>query len=378
MSASGVVRLKKSPEIGSLLPSMVYCDKSLTEDGFVVSLTEDIGHRFRVYVLLCRGPRGERCRYVGIVHTSELRHRMRKHWGLVTGGAHYTKMYPPQKILYLMTAPTEAAEAYVYFELLRAMDANKTWMLGGWVQTSSNPSRLDCLLAEQARRGMKELCFNCGQRRFEGEHKRLRKCPFTLRGVEYECPRQGCQGKLVVTSRGHAERLAEPPAAAPTTSPAGAQGASPKRPAPEATRAEPVRKVARTVKPSLKSGSSGARVRICGVECSALSWFLNNADPGRRQNNDARNRCAEGAVELSGGHSRVLATAGFAKAPPGRPKPLCLNDQGEERTRWGERPLETEVPGVTVQRVRGGRPSKRNSQVLYPVDALQKVFRDTA
>ena len=105
---------------------------------------------------------------------------------------------------------------------------------------------------------------------------------------------------------------------------------------------------------------------------------MNNADPGKRKNDDARDRCAEGAVELSGGHSRVLVTAGFAKAPPGRPKALCLNDGGAERTRWGEQPLETEVQGVTVQRVRGGRTSKRNSQVLYAVADLQRVFRDAA
>ena len=380
MSASGVVRLGASPAIDSLLPSMVFCDKSLTDDGFVVSLTEDIGHRFRVYVLLCRGPRGEQCRYVGTVDRSELRNRMRKHWGLVAGGAHYTRMYPPLKILYLMPAPSEAAEAYVYFELLRGMGANQAWMLGGWVQTSSHPSRLDCVLAEQARRGMKELCFNCGQRRFAGEHSRLRKCPFAPRGVEYECPMQGCAGKLVVTSRGHAERLAEPPAAtsAAASSVASAQQAAAKRHASEPTRAEPVTKAARIAKASHKSGNGGARVRICGVEYSALSWFLNKADPGRKANDDARNRCADGAVELSGGHSRVLVTAGFAKAPPGRPKPLCLNDRGEERTRWGERPFETEVQGVTVERVRSGRPSKRNSQVLYAVGALQKVFLDTA
>ena len=119
-------------------------------------------------------------------------------------------------------------------------------------------------------------------------------------------------------------------------------------------------------------------MRICRMEYSALSWFLNNADPGRKANDVARSRCAEGAVELSGGHSRALAAAGFAKTPPGRPRALCLNDHGEERARWGEGSLETLVQGVTVELVSGGRPSKRNSQVLSPVEALQNVFLDTA
>ena len=186
---------------------------------------------------------------------------------------------------------------------------------------------------------MKELCFNCGQRRFHGEHKRLQKCPFALRGVEYECPKPGCHAKLLVTSRGHAEPVSEPPAAASAaaaTARLAAQQASPKRVASEPTRVEPCRKVARTMKTSKTSGNGGARVRICRMEYSALSWFLNNADPGRKANDVARSRCAEGAVELSGGHSRALAAAGFAKTPPGRPRALCLNDHGEERARWGE------------------------------------------
>ena len=67
-----------------------------------------------------------------------------------------------------------------------------------------------------------------------------------------------------------------------------------------------MKKVAKAIRTAQRSESSGARVRICGVEYSTLSWFLNNADPGRKANDDARSRCAQGAVELSGGHSRVL------------------------------------------------------------------------
>ena len=174
----------------------IFCDFSL-------GLAQSSEFPFRIYILECSGPRGEKVWYCGIVHFSGLRQRLKAHF---EGKAcHYTKVYPAQKLVYLWTAPTEAGEAYMYYEMLRRMDANTAWKLGGFTQTSSNPSRLDCLLAEQARRGMCELCFNCGQKRFQGEHLRLRKCPYPLRGVEYECPVAGCSGKLLVTSRGHAE-----------------------------------------------------------------------------------------------------------------------------------------------------------------------------
>jgi hypothetical protein len=246
------------------------------------------------------------------------------------------------------------------------MPPNCAWMLGGFTQTSSKPSRLDCLLAEQARRGMNELCFNCGQRRFAGEHLRLRKCPFDLRGVEYECPAPACKGKLLVTSRGHAERVPEPPAraAAPNPEPSIAR----KRPAPIAAVAQPPRKAAK------RSSHSGVRVSVCKRDYTSLSWFLNDANPSKKACAAAKKHCADGAIELEGGHVRALAGSAYAKAPPARPKPLCCVSGGGERTRMGDDPVETEVSGLILQRVQDGRLTRRLSQVLFPVDALGDVF----
>jgi hypothetical protein len=365
MAASDAVRLNRPPAISELLKPHTYIDKALGGD-FKVSLVEDASLEYRVYVLECRGPRGEKLKYVGFCHFSELRHRMRKHWD---GAVHYTKMYPPQKILYLWPAASEAAEAYIYYELLRSMGPNETWMLGGFVQTSSKPSRLDCLLAEQARRGMKELCFNCGQRRFEGEHKRLRKCPFALRGVGYGCPVAGCKGALIVTSRGHAEAVPEPPAAPQQT--------VPKRPAPAPTVAQPVRKICRMTKAVKPSANAGLIVNICNEQYSAVSWFVKNEDPPKKACTAARAQCADGAMELIGGHVRALVGTAYARAPPRRPKPLCRVG-GEDRARMGDEPVATEVAGCQVQRVKHGRLTRRLSQVLFRVDALKQVFPDAA
>ena len=285
---------------------------------------------------------------------------------------HYTKVSPAQKLVYLWTAPTEAGEAYIYYEMLRRMDANTAWKLGGFTQTSSNPSRLDCLLAEQARRGMRELCFNCGQKRFQGEHLRLRKCPYPLRGVEYECPVAGCSGKLLVTSRGHAEKVPEPPTRILLAEPV-APPATKKRCAPTSAALPPPSKSARTV----ASKSGGARVRICKEDYTSLSWFLNNPNPSKKQTVHARANCHEGAVELSGGHVRALTGTVYAKTPPGRPKPLCLVRDGCERERLGDAKVDTEVAGLNIQRAKG-KLAKRLSQVLFRVDVLEQAFSSYA
>ena len=347
----------------------VYVDKQFLKDftDFNLGLEKNASFEFRIYILECKGPRGEKVWYCGIVHFSELRARMRKHFEGLT--IHYTKIYKAVGLVYLWTAPTEASEAYVYHEMLRRMDANSAWKLGGFTQTSSRPSRLDCLLAEQARRGMCELCFNCGQRRFQGEHLRLRKCPHPLRGVEYECPAEGCSGKLLVTSRGHAEQVPEPPArlalaesvALPSTR---------KRPPPAAAEPQPARKVSKTA----ASTSKGLQVRICGESYTALSWFLNNANPSKNQTAQARTRCHDGAVELSGAHVRALTGTVYAKAPPARPKPLCLVRGGRERDRLGEGSVGTEIAGLTIERAQGAL-SKRCSQILLRVDtSLEEAF----
>ena len=344
----------------------VYHDKAFQRmfPGFELGLKEDSEFTFRVCILECKGPRGEKVWYCGIVHWSGLRERMRKHFG--GQDIHYTKVYPAQKLVFLWTCPTEAGEPFAYHELLRHMSPNSAWKLGGFTQTSSHPSRLDCLLVEQARRGLCELCFNCCQKRFQGEHLRLRKCPFALRGVYYDCPVDGCSGKLLVTSRGHAEKVPEPPkpAAAPPAAPI-------KRPAPASVASPtPPRKSA---KKASNCGSHGVRVRICHELYTSLNWFLKNNNPSKKQCEHAKTQCSDRAVELTGGHVRVLAGTAYAKAPPAHPKPFCLVRGGAERERLGEGRVNTEIQGVSLERASGGL-SKRLSQVLFRVDALEEAF----
>ena len=146
-SRTKCLHLEQSPQPSDVKIAHVYLDKQSLGSEFKLGLTEDVNLPMRVYVLQCRGPRGVKVWYVGILHVSELK-RFRKHWA--GEACHYTKVYPPEKIVLLWPAPSESVEAYVYFEMLRRMPANQAWRLGGFTQTSSNPSRLDCLLAEQA------------------------------------------------------------------------------------------------------------------------------------------------------------------------------------------------------------------------------------
>ena len=87
----------------------------------------------------------------------------------------------------------------------------------------------------------------------------------------------------------------------------------------------------------------------------------------------AENSCHEGAVELGGAHVRILAGTACAKAPPGRPKPLCLVRDGSERQRMGDAPVSTEVAGLTIEQA-GSKLTKRLSQVLFRVGVLQRAF----
>ena len=77
-------------------------------------------------------------------------------------------------------------------------------------------------------------------------------------------------------------------------------------------------------------------------------------------------------MELIGAHVRTLSDTAYAKVPPARPKPLCTVD-GRERERMGAAAVSTEVDGLEVQRASGGL-SKRLSQVLFPLDALELAF----
>ena len=82
-------------------------------------------------------------------------------------------------------------------------------------------------------------------------------------------------------------------------------------------------------------------------------------------------------MELVGGHTRALAGTAYAKALPARPRPLCLLADGSERERMSGDAVETQIRGVKVRKVADGVWTKRLSQVLFRVDALQESFPDS-
>ena len=74
------------------------------------------------------------------------------------------------------------------------MPAESIHRLGGWTQTSVNPSPLCRQQYEEQRRLLRNSCFKCG-----GKHW-AKNCPKAVQGVEYKCP--CCQAKILISSRG--------------------------------------------------------------------------------------------------------------------------------------------------------------------------------
>lgn len=143
-----------------------------------------------VYVLRC----GDKF-YVGIAPAFEAIERMRKHYR--GEGAHFTQMYPPTEVCLLWPCPTRAAEAYVYYALV---DAFPGVLIGGWVQTSSKPSPLVCLLTKEARSNLQGMCFTCNEKSHFA-----RDCPRRNtheRTCFYECKAPGCGNLMYLTTRG--------------------------------------------------------------------------------------------------------------------------------------------------------------------------------
>ena len=95
--------------------------------------------------------------------------------------------------------------------------------------------------------------------------------------------------------------------------------------------------------------------------------------PSKVASKQAREQCAEGAIELVGAHVRALGGTAYAKALAAHPKTRCWLADGRDRERMVDGPVSTEIAGLKVQRTSGGL-SRRLSQVLFPVDALERAF----
>ena len=114
-----------------------------------LGLEKDFEADVRVYILRCDGGAW----YVGIAHKNWIGRRIQQHFS-GEGGAHFTLRFRPSKVALVWPAHMRAVEAYVYFTLLETVPAGNCHRLGGWTQTSSNPSPLVGLLVREARRGL--------------------------------------------------------------------------------------------------------------------------------------------------------------------------------------------------------------------------------
>lgn len=117
-----------------------------------INLATDLSLDFRCYALGCEGD----AIYVGVAPVAELKARIQKHWNLLA--THFTTKHPPLELLGIWCAATRAAEAFLYFSFLGHFPHK---LIGGWVQTSSNPSPLILLQQREARSNMLGRCFTC-------------------------------------------------------------------------------------------------------------------------------------------------------------------------------------------------------------------------
>jgi hypothetical protein len=143
-----------------------------------------------VYVLGC----GD-VYYVGIDFAPDVCSRIRAQFR--GEGAGFTEHFRPTRVSLMLSAPSRAAEAYVYYALL---ESKPDVLIGGWTQTSWNPSPLVCLLTREARANLSSQCFGCGQKAHFA-----RDCPSEGRQTKtcyYPCKAKGCDHVMYLTSRG--------------------------------------------------------------------------------------------------------------------------------------------------------------------------------
>jgi len=295
------VRQTKEPTYKAVDRSTVWiAPGSVPELGLVALLS----FPFRVYALECQAPHGQLGPYiyVGIAHASKIGDRLKGHW---KGGAtHFTDEHRPKKVLLIYPAANRAVESYVFHAYLSLQCSGRVHTLGGWTQTSSDPSRLARQQFEQERRNLLSRCFNCGA----GNHL-AKDCKKPLEGITYPCPK--CGTEIVVSSRGqtrpgtkaNAKSSGGHPVAPPPLAP---DSSGSKRKAQPASTA-PAAKVA---KAGATSSNHGKVVSVCGKQYCGLCWFLGQANPAPKVCARVRQECVAGALEMQGGtYVRWWATA---------------------------------------------------------------------
>ena len=147
-----------------------------------VGLVEDVSFPYRVYLHLCETLVGKRGPYYcgGIEHKSKIAKRFRDEFA--ERGPLFLQTHPPIEILLIWPAEHRAAEAYVFALMLGVLPPRSVHRLGGWSQTSDNPSPSQKSVYEEQSRLLKGKCFRCG-----GDHW-AKHCKTPDPGIEYKCP----------------------------------------------------------------------------------------------------------------------------------------------------------------------------------------------
>ena len=342
-----------------------------------LGLALDEGAEFAIYVLQCL-PHDPRTAgpfwYIGFSARNKVVGRIGEQFHGGQNQSLYCKINRPHSVHLVWPVHNRAAEAYIFYAMLSKQPAG--WErrgtellcpIGGFTQNDTKLSPLASLVYEQARRQIKSFCcYNCGGSHF------AKDCPKDKRGLTLLCP--SCKGDIVMTSKG--QTTMSVPVPVPSSLPQ-----STKRSAPESqasvAKAAKTRAVQSPASRSLElkpvKVDAAVAINICGQHYTSLSWFLAKENPSPSLCKRARDKCAENALVLLGGHTRSVKS--FANIPGARPlQPLCMVS-GRPRQKFpGTQPVNTEVPDVKIKKAE--QPVRtRLSQVLWLVADLEKEFR---
>ena len=155
-----------------------------------LGLVNNAAYALRVYVLLCCGGRY----YVGIAPRGDVRKRIRAQFA--GDGSHFCAINKPRSVLMVWPAASEAIEAAVFYGMQRTLGVSDFRKLGGWTQTSVNPSPSVVMHMKESGRQLSNRCFACGG----SHHAKYKRCPGTNLDCWYKCI--VCNSRNNISSRG--------------------------------------------------------------------------------------------------------------------------------------------------------------------------------
>ena len=164
-----------------------------TADMPELGLRDDVdGLPFRVYCLRCGD--GKKL-YVGVVHRSDLKERLEKHWQ--ADATLFTTTHRCFEVCLIRPFASPAAEALLFYALLEKF--GNSVLLGGWTQTLPTSTPLSRLLLNEAEHNLRQRCFKCG---LAGHYAVDCKIKSMERTCWYPCKRTGCGERLYLNTRG--------------------------------------------------------------------------------------------------------------------------------------------------------------------------------